>query len=416
MGTWMFRSLSTQTNRFRLNNFRMISNITGGLSVWDKKIEEVRKATKVVAPVQIVMGSKNWPPAVPTTMTKEERFKVITSVGCECIQPEELKVLLEKKPHPVCYDGFEPSGRMHVAQGLLKAINVNKLTSAGCIFVFYIADWFALMNNKMGGDLKKIQKVGEYFIEVWKASGMDMRNVRFVWASSEINDNSNDYWLRVLDISRHSTISRVKRCGQIMGRSEGDDQPAAQILYPCMQAADIFQLKADICQLGLDQRKVNMLARDYCESVKLPNRPIVISHAMMKGLKEGQEKASKSDPLSAIFMEDAPSEISSKIKKAFCPEKEVDNNPVVEHITRIVIPAAGKFEISRSEANGGDVTFTSEEEFIEAYKRGDLHPGDVKPALAKALNALLEPVRRHFETDPHAKQVLAAVKSYKITK
>ena len=37
---------------------------------------------------------------------------------------------------------------------------VNKCTEAGGIFKFYVADWFALMNDKMGGDMKKI-KVGE---------------------------------------------------------------------------------------------------------------------------------------------------------------------------------------------------------------------------------------------------------------
>ena len=64
--------------------------------------------------------------------------------------------MLEKKQCPVAYDGFEPSGRMHIAQGLLKVKNVNRLTSAGCVFVFWVADWFAMLNNKMGGDLKKV--------------------------------------------------------------------------------------------------------------------------------------------------------------------------------------------------------------------------------------------------------------------
>ena len=57
---------------------------------------------------------------------------------------------------PICYDGFEPSGRMHIAKGLLRAINVNRLTKAGCIFYFWIANWFAQMNNKMRGDIEKI--------------------------------------------------------------------------------------------------------------------------------------------------------------------------------------------------------------------------------------------------------------------
>ena len=38
------------------------------------------------------------------------------SVAEECVQPEELRNLLEKKPNPIAYDGFEPSGRMHIAQ------------------------------------------------------------------------------------------------------------------------------------------------------------------------------------------------------------------------------------------------------------------------------------------------------------
>lgn len=53
-----------------------------------------------------------------------------------------------------------------LAAGILKAINVNRLTKAGCVFKFWVADWFALLNNKMGGDLKKIRTVGQYMIEV----------------------------------------------------------------------------------------------------------------------------------------------------------------------------------------------------------------------------------------------------------
>lgn len=74
------------------------------------------------------------------------------------------------------------------------------------------------------------------------------------------------------------------RCSQIMGRSESDDMSAAQIMYPCMQCADIFFLKADICQLGLDQRKVNMLAREYCDDIKRKFKPVILSHRMMPGV------------------------------------------------------------------------------------------------------------------------------------
>ena len=40
---------------------------------------------------------------------------------------------------------------------------------------------------------------------------------------------------------------------------------------------------------------------------------------MMPGLLEGPEKMSKSDPNSAIFMEDSEGDVNVKIKKAYCP-------------------------------------------------------------------------------------------------
>ena len=55
-----------------------------------------------------------------------------------------------------------------------------------------------------------------------------------------------------------------------------------------------------------------MLARDYCSD---PIKPIVISHHMLLGMKEGQQKMSKSDPDSAIFMEDSVEDVKRKVKR-----------------------------------------------------------------------------------------------------
>mmetsp|Transcript_33843 Transcript_33843/g.54846 ORF Transcript_33843/g.54846 Transcript_33843/m.54846 type:complete len:393 (+) Transcript_33843:262-1440(+) len=362
-------------------------------------------------------------PAIPSTSTSEPvdpefeaKFQSVLSIGEECVRPDELRQLLLKKPQPICYDGFEPSGRMHIAQGVFKAINVNKLTKAGCKFIFWIADWFALLNNKMGGDLEKIRKVGQYFIEVWKAVGMDMTNVEFMWAADEINKRPNEYWLTVMDIARRNNLPRIKRCCTIMGRDDSDDMPAAQIFYPCMQCADIFFLKADICQLGLDQRKVNMLAREYCDDIKRKLKPIILSHHMLPGLKEGQAKMSKSDPSSAIFMEDTEQEVNTKIKGAFCPPQIVKDNPCLEYVNYIVLGKLGHFKVVRSPENGGDKTYNTFEEIAVDYESGALHPGDVKDSLKRSLNEILEPVRRHFKENTEARQLLETIKKYKVTK
>ncbi|CAL0316216.1 unnamed protein product [Lupinus luteus] len=351
-------------------------------------------------------------------LSLEQRFQIIRSIGEECIQDEELRNLLAKKPEPICYDGFEPSGRMHIAQGVMKAINVNKLTASGCRVKIWIADWFAKLNNKMGGDLKKIETVGRYLIEIWKAVGMDLEGgkVEFLWSSKEINARADEYWPLVLDIAQKNNLKRIIRCSQIMGRSETEELTAAQIFYPCMQCADIFFLKADICQLGMDQRKVNVLAREYCDDIKRKNKPIILSHHMLPGLQEGQEKMSKSDPLSSIFMEDEEAEVNLKIKKAFCPPKVVEKNPCLEYVKYLILPWFNEFKVERSAANGGDKTFKNFEELAADYESGELHPADLKSALSKSLNKILEPVRVHFKTDKDAKELLKRVKAYRVTK
>ncbi|KAK2634799.1 hypothetical protein Ddye_029591 [Dipteronia dyeriana] len=326
----------------------------------------------------------------PPQMTPEERFRIVRSVGEECIQEDELLNLLTKKPQPICYDGFEPSGRMHIAQGVMKTINVNKMISAGCKVKIWVADWFAQLNNKMGGDLRKIQTVGRYLIEIWKAAGMDLNGVEFIWSSEEINSRASEYWPLVMDIARRNKLPRIMRCVQIMGRNDQEELSAASIFYPCMQCADIFFLKADICQLGMDQRKVNVLAREYCDDIKRKNKPIILSHHMLPGLQQGQEKMSKSDPSSSIFMEDEEADVNLKIKKAYCPPKIVQGNPCLEYIKFIIFPWFNEFKVERSAANGGDKTYTSHEELIADYAEEKLHPSDLKPALSKALNKILQ--------------------------
>lgn len=71
-------------------------------------------------------------------------------------------------------------------------------------------------------------------------------------------------------------------------------------------------------------------------------------------LLQGQEKMSKSDPNSAIFMEDTEAEVNSKIKKTFCPPGVVVGNPVITYIQHIVLPWCHQVIVERKEAAGGN--------------------------------------------------------------
>lgn len=424
-----------------------------------------------------------------------DRFELIREVGEELISEENLKDLLEKKENPIAYDGFEPSGTsIHIAQGILRAINVNKMTKAGCKFKMLVADWHGWANNKMGGDLDKIQKVGKFYVEVWKACGMDLKNVEFIWASDLVKDDN--YWKIVMQVARSSTVKRILRCSQIMGRSEDDSLSAAQILYPCMQTADIFYLKADICQLGLDQRKVNVLAREVGPKLGY-YKPVIVSHHMLAGLQtptpkleeieslkdalkdgvfesvpslfaslhqkvksyypglskqfeslessfakleKGEKKTkdvkneffnvsgkyfekrqlslkmSKSKPNTSIFMTDDDAQIKKKIVKAYCPEGEVDENPILEYCRYIIFEKYDSLDILRPEKWGGNLSFKSYEDLESRYANGEVHPADLKGAVAEKICELVRPVREHILNDPKIKKMYEEIRKFEVTR
>ena len=357
-------------------------------------------------------------------MDIESRLDLIKQVGEEIITEEELRHILKTKEHPIAYDGFEPSGTdIHIAQGILRAININKMTESGIKFKMLVADWHAWANNKLGGNLDNIQTAGEYLIEVWRHCGMDLKNVEFVWVSDYVKEP--EYWKKVMQVARNSTIKRIIRTGQIMGRKEAEVQQASQILYPCMQCADIFQLKADITQLGMDQRKVNVLAREIGPSLGFW-KPVVVSHHMLMGFGEppkaqGEDriidlKMSKSKPDSAIFMNDSEEEIKRKISKAYCPQKTVVENPMLEYSKYLIFEKFSTMQIKRPEKFGGNIVIENYRELEKLYGEGKLHPADLKNSVTYYINEMIKPVREAFEKDQKLKKLLHTIKGFEVTR
>ncbi len=136
---------------------------------------------------------------------------------------------------------------------------------------------------------------------------------------------------------------------------------------------------------------------------------------MLMGLKEGQEKMSKSDPDSAIFMEDSAEDVSRKIKRAYCPPGQLAGNPCLDWIKHIVFGKFPTWTLERSDGNGGNITYNTFEELAADYEAGKLHPGDVKANLTRTLNGILEPVRQHFASG-EPKKLLEQVRKYQVTR
>jgi tyrosyl-tRNA synthetase len=125
---------------------------------------------------------------------------------------------------------------------------------------------------------------------------------------------------------------------------------------------------------------------------------------------------SKSKPETCIFIYDSPGEIKQKMARAFCPEKTVEFNPVLEFCKYIIFRERKSFTISRPAKYGGNVEFQSYRELEHAYSEGKLHPQDLKNVVAEELAVILEPVRRYFDQNKEARDCLETVKAARITR
>ena len=361
-------------------------------------------------------------------MDIETRFDLIRGVGEEVITEDELREVLQTKTHPVAYDGFEPSGLAHLPFGVFRPLLLKDLLKAGVKFKLWLADWFAWINNKMGGDLEAIRKVGEYFIEVWKAGGVDPEKVEFVWAADSMK---SEYWKRVIRIAKLTSVARATRALTIMGRKAGEMKEVAQYFYPVMQASDVFHLDVDITQLGVDQRRANILAREVAPKLGI-RKPVTVSHHMLLGLQgikepEGFEaskerdveissKMSKSKPQSCIYVHDSKELIRKKIHEAFCAPKVIDNNPMLDYSKHIIFRAFKTIDIDRPKKFGGPLSFANYEELEESFRAGNLHPVDLKNTVAEYLEKMIKPIRGHFEKNKKAKSLYEFVRKQEITR
>lgn len=340
-------------------------------------------------------------------MDAEARAERVLRNTQEALTPDEVRALLASNDRPRAYIGFEPSGALTVAH-LITARKMIDLQEAGCELTVFLADWHALINDKLGGDLERIRASGRYMAAAFTALGVDAGRAKFRWASDLVAHS--DYWQRVIRVAKSTSLARTKRAMSIMGRQEEEASlDTSKLFYPAMQAADIFELPVEIAYGGMDQRRAHVLAREVAHQYRWPV-PTAVHTPLLSSLKGGgrmdptegavERKMSKSDPTSSIPIPASPELIGDRLRGAFCPAKETDGNPIVEMVEFIVFPWAGRFEVDRAEKHGGPLSFGTREEFRAAWTAGGLHPQDLKGAVAHALEPILAPAAKFFESHP----------------
>ena len=306
-------------------------------------------------------------------------YSLVTRNAVEVVTDDELRALLVKSKKRV-YAGYEPSGEIHLGH----LVTVNKLIDlkeAGFEVVILLADLHAFLNRK--GTMERVGELAQYNRRCFE--GLGLRDIEYV-LGSELQ-LSPDYQLMVLRLSQQITLNRAKRSMDEVGRNM-DAPTVSQMIYPIMQMVDIASLNVDAAVGGIDQRKIHMLAREHLVSIGYP-APVCIHTPILNGL-DGKKMSSSSG--NYISVADSVDEIEKKCQKAFCPP-ECEENPILQMFQYHIFPRSSPVTVKRPDKFGGDREFLRFEDLEEAYRKGEIHPLDLKKTAGRYLTEILSCVR-----------------------
>jgi tyrosyl-tRNA synthetase len=332
-------------------------------------------------------------------MDMEQRKELVLRNSVEVVEEDELETILDETETPRCYVGYETSGPVHLGHW----ISVRKLLDlqqAGFQPVVLWADLHTFLNRK--GEEDWILQMIEYWQATFEALGLD---AEYVQGRSFQEDTR--YFHDILRMAKEVTINRGTRSMSEVARDE-DNPYISQIIYPLMQALDIEYLDLDLAVAGIDQRKIHMLARE-----KLPklgyDKPTCLHWPLLTSLGGSGDKMSSSKKETMFPLHAAPDRIRDTINGGYCPESQVEDNPVLEIAKFFIFGADEDLRIERPDKYGGDVQYTNYEDLADDFGSGELHPADLKSGVADRVVERLEPVRERFKDEPDLLEPLDAI-------
>ncbi len=332
-------------------------------------------------------------------MDEAERLSLLTRYTEEIVTEEELRSVLARE-EPSAYIGYAPTGEMHIGH----FTTIRKLADfirGGLEVTVLVADLHAhLDDEKTPFDL--LDARAAYYREaiegMIEAAGADPEGVSFVQGREFELDRP--YTLDLYRMMADTTVTRAQRAGSEVVR-QSENPRVGGLVYPLMQSLDVAALDADIAYGGIDQRGIYMLSRELLPDYGY-DKPVCVFAPLLSGLSGGKMSASEAG--SKITLTDNAGAVAEKIGKAYCPAGEVEDNGVLEYVRFLLFPVLTEhdeqFMIERDEQYGGDLVYESYDSLKRDFVEGELHPADLKPAVARHLTEVLAPVRERLLDQP----------------
>ncbi|KAK0138792.1 Tyrosine--tRNA ligase, cytoplasmic [Merluccius polli] len=326
-------------------------------------------------------------------LSPDEKMHLITRNLQEVLGEEKLKQVLQERELKV-YWGTATTGKPHVAY-FVPMSKIADFLKAGCEVTILFADLHAFLDN-MKAPWELLELRVQYYEQVIKAMlesiGVPLDKLKFIKGTDY--QLSRQYTLDVYRLSSMVTEHDAKKAGAEVVK-QVDHPLLSGLLYPGLQALDEEYLKVDAQFGGVDQRKIFTLAEKYLPTLGYAKRSHLMN-PMVPGLTGTKMSSSEED--SKIDLLDKKEDVKKKLKKAFCEPGNIENNGLLSFVKHVLFPLHGEFSIKRDPKWGGDKVYTAFEEVEKDFAEELVHPGDLKASVEVALNKLLDPIRKKFET------------------
>lgn len=298
---------------------------------------------------------------------------------------------------PILISGIQPTERLHVGNYLGALKNFVELQNSGkyqCYFM--VVDYHSLT---IDFDPKEKTKETLDIARAYLAAGINSKK-SLLFVQSQVPESTELAWIL-------STIAPMGEMGRMTqykekAQSHPENINTGLFNYPLLMAADIFLYDAKFVPVGDDQLQHLELARTLARKfnnkygkVFIEPQVILTKTPRVMSLNDPAKKMSKSQPSGCLFLNDSPSEIEQKIKRAV-----TDSGSEVKYDPQNKAGISSLLDIYS--ALSGQPTNTLEKKYVgKGY-------GQFKADLAKVVTDALKPFRESKISDAKLKTILSS--------
>ncbi|MBI5103513.1 MAG: tryptophan--tRNA ligase [Solirubrobacterales bacterium] len=289
------------------------------------------------------------------------------------------------------FSGIQPTGRKHLGNylGAIRQYVEGQHRSAavGDVAIYCIVDLHA---TTVAYEPEVLRERLYDTTAILLAAGLEPERC-ILFRQGDVQEHTELCWL-LTSVTAHGELNRMTQFKE-KSAQQRELVSAGLFLYPVLQAADVLAYRAHEVPVGDDQRQHIELMRDiairfnarFGETLVVPEHRIPDVGARIMDLQDPTKKMSTTGGTveGTVYVLDEPGAIEKKFKRAVTDSgSEIVRSPDKPGVTNLLDVLAVARDITPAEA--------------EASMAGARGYGDLKMAVAAAVEEMLAPVRERY--------------------